>query len=331
VITSVLYRQGVRTDEPVDPSAAGEAAEGDGVLVWLDVEDPSDDELSMLAKEFHLHPLVIEDARHRRQRPKVELFEGYVFVVLQAAGPDAQTVVTGDDFQGSEIHAFAGDGFLVTMRYAPAFEMAPVLERWESQPERLCLGAGYALYTLIDVIVDRFLSTVEGFEDMADQLEDDVFAPESVAGETGNVRERLFRLKRETVRMRRWVSPLREGIELIFGRPELMKPELEPYYRDVVDHVIRCDELLDNVRDLFTSLQEIRIGQAANRMNEVMKSLTAWATIVLVPTLLAGIWGMNFRHMPELEWRYGYLVALGTIVGSAIGLFIWFKWKKRWL
>jgi magnesium transporter len=331
VISSVVYRDGVRTDESIDPRDAGELAAGGNVLVWLDVEDPSEDELGLLAREFHLHPLVIEDARHRRQRPKVELFEGYVFVVLQAVGADGASVAGGEDLEGSEVHVFAGRGFFVTLRYRPALHMAPVVERWESQPERLCLGAGYALYTLIDVVVDRFLTTVEGFEEMTDQVEDDVFGPQDVGNVQEDIRERLFRLKRETVRMRRWVSPLREGIELVFGRPELMKPELEPYYRDVVDHVIRCDELLDNVRDLFTSLQEIRIGQAANRMNEVMKSLSAWATIVLVPTLLAGIWGMNFRHMPELEWRYGYLVALATIVGSAIGLFIWFKWKKRWL
>jgi magnesium transporter len=119
--------------------------------------------------------------------------------------------------------------------------------------------------------------------------------------------------------------------EFVIGRKELSGDELAPYYRDVVDHVIRADELLDNVRDLLTSLQELRVAQAANRVNEVMKSLTAWATILLVPTLFAGIWGMNFRHMPELEWRCGYAFAVGTIVASALGLYAWFKWKKRWL
>jgi magnesium transporter len=331
MIRGVLYRDGVRADERVDPREGGDLARGDGVF-WLDVEDPSDDDLAVLAGAFDLHPLVIENARDRRQRPKVELFTKYVFVVLHAASSsDRAAAVDPAALEDREIHLFAGQGFLVTLRFSPLFAMDQAVTRWEGQPERLAGGAGFALYVVLDEVVDRYLATIESFEDTADRLEDDVFGPDDAQGERVDVRERLFHLKRESVRMRRFVSPLREGVELLFDRRELMTTELEPYYRDPVDHVIRCAELLDNVRHLATSLQEIRIAQAANRMNEVMKSLTAWATIVLVPTLLSGIWGMNFRHMPELDWKYGYLVALGSIIGSAVALFAWFKWKKRWL
>jgi magnesium transporter len=330
MISATLYRDGERTTEAVEARGAAAIASQDGAFVWLDVADPDEDDLRQLGEEFGLHPLVIEDARHRRQRPKIELFPGYVFVVLRAArwvGSETNAAQLAE----SEIHAFAAEGYLVTLRFSPPFEMDETVERWESQPRFLAHGAGYALYVLIDEVVDRYLTAVEAFEDLADDLEDDVFAKGDGQGEDPVIRERVFSLKRETVRLRRFVSPLREGIELVLDRPELATVELEPYFRDVVDHVIRTDELLDNVRDLLTSLQELRVAQAANRMNEVMKSLTAWATILLVPTLLAGIWGMNFRHMPELEWRYGYLVAIGTIFGSAFGLYAWFRWKKRWL
>lgn len=330
MIEAVVYRDGQRTDETVGPGRFSATAGQPGVFLWLDVDEPTEDDLHTLAEEFSLHPLVVEDARHRRQRPKVEMFHAYTFIVLRAARLQHDPGNPAD-LEESEIHALAGTGFLATLRFSPAFDMAPAVARWESQPSMLALGPGYATYSLIDQVVDRYLTAVEAFEDLADDLEDDVFAKEDGQGEDPGIRERLFQLKRQTVRLRRFVSPLREGIELLLDRRELAPAPVEPYFRDVVDHVIRVDELLDNVRDLMTSLQELRVAQAANRMNEVMKSLTAWATILLVPTLLAGIWGMNFRHMPELEWRYGYLVAIGTILGAAFGLYAWFKWKKRWL
>jgi magnesium transporter len=235
------------------------------------------------------------------------------------------------ELRETEIHVFAGDGFLVTLRFSPCFDMEQTVRRWEGQPELLTKGAGFPLYVLFDEVVDGYLSAIERFEEMVDDLEDDIFAKEDGQGESPEIRERLFHLKRETVRLRRFVSPLREGIEFVIGRQELAGDELAPYYRDVVDHVIRADELLDNVRDLLTSLQELRVAQAANRVNEVMKSLTGWATILLVPTLFAGIWGMNFDNMPELQWRFGYAFAVFTILASALGLYAWFKWKKRWL
>jgi magnesium transporter len=329
MVGGVVYRAGVRTGETVPIAGVATLATQPGTFIWIDAEDPDDDTIQALADEFGLHPLVVEDARHRRQRPKVELFSDYVFVVLRAAALDDGDRSTVADLRETEIHVFAGAGFLVSLRFSPCFELTTTVGRWESQPK--LVGPGYALYVLIDEVVDRYFSAVERFEDMADDLEDDIFSKEDGQGESPEIRERLFHLKRETVRLRRFVSPLREGIELILDRNELVPSDLGPYYRDVVDHVIRVDELLDNVRELLTSLQELRVGQSANRVNEVMKSLTAWATILLVPTLFAGIWGMNFEHMPELGWQFGYPLAVGTILASALGLYAWFKWKKRWL
>ena len=325
----VVYRDGVRTADTVPIEGVAALAKEPGTFIWIDAQDPDEATIRALAAEFRLHPLVVEDARHRRQRPKVELFTDYLFVVLRAAAIDDGDRTSMPDLREAEIHVFVGVGFLVTLRFSPCFDMDQVVGRWDGQPE--LLDPGFALYVLIDEVVDRYFSTVERFEEMVDDLEDDVFAREDGQLESREIRERLFHLKRETVRLRRFVSPLREGIELILGRRELVSEDLAPYYRDVVDHVIRVDELLDNVRDLLTSLQELRVAQAANRVNEVMKSLTAWATILLVPTLFAGIWGMNFRHMPELHWRFGYAFAVGTILASAFGLYAWFRWKKKWL
>lgn len=330
MIETVLYEDGVRSDEPVQMDALASVAVSGRGLLWADVVDPSDEDLALLARGFDLHPLVLEDARHRRQRAKIEPFPGYVHVVLRTAQLDGDLADPAELIE-SEIHAFVGPGSFLTLRFSPVFDIDDAAKRWEGQPSMLREGSGFALYVLVDHVVDQFLSAVERFEELTDALEDDVFVGPDGGAEDPSIRERLFTLKRDAVRIRRFVSPLREGIDLVIERPELASAPLVPYFRDVRDHVIRTSELLDNVRDLLTSLQELRVAQIANRTNEVMKSLTAWATILLVPTLFAGVWGMNFRRMPELGWRYGYLFAIGTIVGSAFGLYAWFRWKKRWL
>lgn len=324
VIAGQLYRNGRRTTEPVDASRIEGSTAADDTFVWLDATDPSDDDLAMLAEALGLHPLTLEDVRHGRQRPKVELFKDYAFVVLRPLA------LTADGLSESEIHALVGKRYLVTLRTGTPYPMEESVRRWERQPELLTLGGGFAVYVLVDEVVDDYLTMVEAFEDRADALEDDIFDDEDRPDDR-ELQERLFRLKRETIRLRRVAMPLRQGVDLLQEEPEFSPPAVVPYLRDLMDHVIRVVELADNVRDLLTSLLEVRIAQAANRMNEVMKSLTAWATILLVPTLLAGVWGMNFKHMPELNLRYGYLIALGSILASALGLFAWFKWKKRWL
>jgi magnesium transporter len=189
--------------------------------------------------------------------------------------------------------------------------------------------AGFAIYALLDEVVDGYLTAVEALEDEADDLEDLVFERDA-EGDAETLQQRLFRLKRDTVVLRRSAMPLRQGIDLIQEDATIATAALAPYFRDVMDHVIRVVELADNVRDLLTSLLEVRVAQAANRLNEAMKSMTAWAGIVLVPTLIAGIYGMNFDHMPELSWQLGYPMAIGVMAGSAIALYVYFK-KRGWL
>jgi magnesium transporter len=186
------------------------------------------------------------------------------------------------------------------------------------------------VYVLIDEVVDGYLSIIEAFEDRADDLEDDVFS--EGAAEDGGIalQERIFLLKREVVRLRRFAAPLRQALDLLQEDPKLAGSSLAPYYRDVTEHVIRVTELADNIRDLLTSLLEVRVSQVANRSNEIMKKLSAWAGIILVPTLIAGIYGMNFEGMPELRWALGYPAALGTMLFSGGILYVMFK-RRGWL
>ncbi len=299
-------------------------------FVWIDVTDPQADEVDALGAIFSLHPLTIEDAHHRHQRPKVELFEGYAFVVVHPLamrdGPD------GGELMDQELHAFVGPRYIATIRYgAEPFSLKSVEHRWLGQPEMLAgEGGGFATYVLVDEVVDGYLSIIEAFEDRADDLEDDIFEEPVTEDEGSELQERIFRLKREVVRLRRFAAPLRQSLDMIQEEPKIAGSKLQPYYRDVSEHVLRVTELADNIRDLLTSLLEVRVSQVANRMNDIMKKLSAWAGIILVPTLIAGIYGMNFSNMPELGWSVGYPAALATMLLAGGVLYVVFK-RKGWL
>jgi magnesium transporter len=324
------FRDGTPVDEHLTLGDAERLIEDERCFVWIDVTEPQPEEIDALGAIFSLHPLTIEDAHHRHQRPKVELFEGYAFVVVHPLA--LRDGADGGDLLDQELHAFVGRRYVATLRYgAEPFPMKNVEHRWLGQSEMLAgEGGGFATYVLIDEVVDGYLSIVEAFEDQADDLEDDVFG-EPVAEEEGSeLQERIFRLKREVVRLRRFAAPLRQSLDMIQEEPRLAGSKLQPYYRDVTEHVIRVTELADNIRDLLTSLLEVRVSQVANRMNDIMKKLSAWAGIILVPTLIAGIYGMNFSNMPELRWVVGYPAALATMLLSAGILYVVFK-RKGWL
>ena len=328
MITCKVFVDGKASDERVDPADVSEVLARDDAFLWLDSMDPTDEDLAVLQKAFDLHPLTIEDVKQRHQRPKVEIFKEYAFVVLRPIE------LTAEDMIEKELHAFVGRKFIVTLRPSPACDMTEITSRWERQPELFSEGGGYAIYVLIDEVVDDYLSAVERFEDNVDELEDEVFAEEDegVHGATDghDVQQHIFQLKREVVRLRRFAMPVRQGLDLIQERPEIATGTLGPYFRDVMDHVIRVVELADNIRDLLTSLLEVRVAQAANRLNDIMKRVTSWGAVILVPTMVAGIYGMNFSFMPELGWRYGYPLALVLMFGTAAGVW-WFFRRKDWL
>ncbi|MFN8232069.1 MAG: magnesium and cobalt transport protein CorA [Actinomycetota bacterium] len=326
MISGRAYRRGSLDPDPVEPSAAATFA-GDGEWCWFDVVDPTTADLQTLQRELGLHPLAAEDARHRQQRPKVELFDDHAFVVLRPL-----TVTSSGDIAETEVHAFVSATWIVTLRFTPAFDLEPVVHRWEASGGTVAGGStGYALYVLVDEVADGYLSVVERLEDRADDLEDLVFGREAISGdEQRALQTRILRLRRDVVRLRRFAMPLRQALDLVHEEPWLVGGELLPYYRDVSEHLLRSVELADNVRESLTTILEVRTAQAANQLNETTKRLTAWAGIVLVPTLIAGIYGMNFDHMPELGWQVGYPLALGLMVGSAVLLYVVFK-RNDWL
>jgi magnesium transporter len=323
--TGRCYRGGTLTDEHVDPSAVAQILADPSCVLWLDIADPTDADFVFLAREFGVHELAIEDMHHRHQRPKVDVFPDHYFVVTRPLLQDEDGAV-----RESELHAIAGDRYLVTLRFSPAFDLRETLARWDRQPELVADGTAFMLYVVVDEIVDGYLDMVEAFEERADELEDQVFDERPADDDRRQVQQELFRLKRDVVTFRREVMPLRRALDFFQEQPSYVTPGLLPYYRDVSDHVVRSVELADNIRDLLTSLLEVRVAQVANHLNEVMKKLTSWAAIILIPTLIAGVYGMNFRHMPELSWTMGYPIAIGSMLAASGALYLVFK-RRSWL
>jgi magnesium transporter len=323
VITSRIYRDGALQEEvPYDPADVEACRAAGDRRIWIDVVDPTDEEHALLQRTLGLHELSVEDNRRWGQRSKVEFYPDYVFLVVHGIRLDQDGQLVD-----SELHTFAGERFyLLTIRRAPLFEFRTTLERMNRSSPLASEGIGWQMYLLLDEIVDGYLDVVEFLEDRADEVEDDVFAEEEAEG----LQERIFRTKRQVVEFRRAVAPLREVVDLLDERGDLVTPALVPYFRDVLDHVIRSLEMIDNIRELLTGALEARMAQASNRLNVVMKQLSGWAAIILIPTLIAGIYGMNFRHMPELDWRFGYPFALGLMAVSAFVLYRMFK-KRDWL
>jgi magnesium transporter len=328
VITCRVFRDGaLKREIPFDPRAI-EDARRDDHRVWVDAIDPTDDELTELQKTFDLHDLAVEDSRRWGQRAKIDFYPQHLFLVAHGITMDER-----DEILDREVHLFAGGGyFVVTVRREPLFDFGKTGERFESAPDLSKEGIGFLLYLILDEIVDGYLDTIESFEDQSDDVEDAVALDEDdPKGErTRRLAQTIFRLRQQVVRFRRLTSPLREVVDLLLETPTVVTQPLVPYFRDVLDHVIRSMELNDNVRDLLTSARELQLAQVSNRLNVVMKKLTAWAAIILIPTLIAGIYGMNFTHMPELDWSFGYPLALGVMAGSAGLLYRTFR-KRDWL
>lgn len=323
MITCRVYQDGSLQEEmPYDRPMIERAREAGDHRVWLDVIDPTDAELSELQSEFGLHELSIEDSRRWGQRSKVEFYPDYLFLTAHGL-----TIDDRDELVDSEVHLFAGRGFyLITIRREPLFTFESAVQRLGRDQTLMGDGIGFLLYLLTDEIVDGYLDAVERLEDLSDDLEDRVFSEDGDV----DVQEDIFKLKRKVVKFRRLAIPMREVVDLMQEFPGLVTPELVPYFRDVQDHVIRSIEFIDNIRDLLTSALESQLAQVSNRLNVVMKQLSAWAGIILVPTLIAGIYGMNFRNMPELGWQVGYPLAIGLMVAAA-GLLYRLSKKREWL
>lgn len=295
----------------------------DDQFVWLGLYDPNQAMLRRVQEQFGLHDLAIEDAYNAHQRPKVELYQDSLFVVLRTAHLNPST----HDLEFGETHVFVGRNFIVTVRHGSLQSHVGVRQRCESTPHVLAKGPGYVLYSLMDFVVDQYLPIVQ-------QLEEDVQALEEVVlGDPSNTdaTAQTYRLKREALALRRAVSPLVEVCNRLmrFDLP-LIPEDTRPYFRDVYDHVLRLNEAIDAQRELLTTALEAHLSLMSVAQNEHMKRITAWAAMIAVPTMIAGIYGMNFSHMPELAWEYGYYLSLSVMVLACVGLYVGFR-RSGWL
>lgn len=292
-----------------------------GNLVWVDVSDPTSQDFDDLAREFGFHPLAIEDCRHRHQRPKVEEYQGYYFMVLYHASFDSE-----HQLELRELNIFLGPNYLVTVHSEP-IEAVSVAERlwreWSDLAER---GTGLLAYLLIDAIVDDYMPLLDTISDRLDEIEDQIFEdlqPESL--------QEIFLIKKQLLFLRRAVTPLRDVFNTLLRREQqVFSRETAVYFQDVFDHLIRVADTIDTLRDLLGSTMDAYLSISGNRMNMVMKRLTAISTLLMSVTLIAGIYGMNFTYMPELALRYGYVGALAAMLVTALALYLYFRHIK-WL
>ena len=291
-------------------------------VVWADVSDPTSEDFLELAEEFGFHALSIEDCRNAHQRPKVEEYPGYYFIVLY----EAELVGPHDHLELRELNIFLGANYLVTVHSRPIRAIETASRLWHEWTDRAEQGAGLLAYLLMDAIVDDYLPLLDLVSERMDDLEDQIFGdfqPASI--------EEIFRIKKQLLHLRRSITPLRDVFNTMLRREQpIFAREIYVYFQDVFDHIIRVADTIDTLRDMLSSTMDAYLSVQGNRMNIIMKRLTSIATILMSVTLIAGIYGMNFDRMPELGWKYGYVFALGWMFVIGVGLYIYFK-KRDWL
>lgn len=294
-------------------------ADGDERLLWVDVANPDDADLSCLQAEFSLHPLAMEDVRNRQQRPKLEHYPTHAFLVAYSADLE-------------EVDFFIGPNWLVSVRESdrdrPAWPVDEPRARFErSAPDPPT--AGYLLYVLLDVLVDGYFQRTEKAEDDLEDLEEAIFSEQ--LAEENRMQQQLFGQRRQLMLFRRAVVPLREVVaSLLRGEVKWIDEHTTTYLQDVYDHILRAVDQVDAQRELLGNAVDAHLAIISNRMNFVMKKMTSWGAILLGSTLVAGIYGMNFDNMPELHWRVGYPYALGLMVVVTLVLYQYFR-RKDWL
>ena len=323
IVDCAHYRGGERQQrDPLEIETAAEIAAGatDGEFVWLGLRDPTEDELNRAQAAFDLNPLAVEDARHAHQRPKMEDYDGSVFVVLRPA----RYVDEAESVEFGEIHLFLARHYVIAVRRGEASDLKGARQRVE-QSDLLEHGVGAVMWAVLDKVVDDYLPVVEGIENDIQEVEQDIFARGT------DSTQRIYFLKREVIEFHRAVSPLLPNLEALErGAYPQIGDELPRYFRDVADHARRIDEQVTSQRELLTSILEANLALLSVKQNEVVRSISAWAAIIAVPTFLASIWGMNFEYMPELDERWGYPLALAIMVVAAAALYRLFR-RIQWL
>lgn len=322
VVACVAYAEGRRVGDVLIPDIS-EVLKQPGQFVWIGLHDPSLELLQQIQKEFGLHDLAVEDAQAAHQRPKLEQYGDSIFVVLRPAilAPDQQRVELG------ETHLFVGPRYVVSIRHGATPSYTAVRARGESTPALLAKGPGFVLYAVMDFIVDQYFPVLDMLGDQLESLEEEIFGEDF----DRKTVERIYALKRSLVELKRAVSPLVDVCNRLmrFDLP-IIPEDTRAYFRDVYDHAIRINEQVDTLRELLTGALEAHLSLTAVNQNDAMKKLAGWAAILGLPTMVAGIYGMNFKFMPELEWHYGYPGVLAGMAAACVYLYYRFK-RSGWL
>lgn len=320
LINCVVYKNG-RREADIDVDDIDHWLTEPECFVWVALRDATDDELRQMQQEFGLHELAVEDARNGHQRPKIEEYGQTLFVVMKL--PELR----GGELHVGEVAIFVGRNFVLSVRNHSQQGFLGVRERCEREPGHLQQGAGFVLYALMDAVVDRYFPILDALETELEQIEAHIF-------ERGAARRNiqgLYALKHRATELRHVVAPLLEVAGKLHGGrvPEVCARSQE-YFRDVHDHLARINTAIEGIRDTIATAIQVNLSMVTIEESDITKRLAAWAAIFGVSTALAGIWGMNFEHMPELKWAFGYPMALAAIVGSA-GVLFWRFRRAGWL
>jgi magnesium transporter len=322
IIDCGLYRRGRRDERQMSLAEAYELAADEESFVWVGLHDPSAEEFEDVRQRFHLHELAVEDAIKAHQRPKLEVYDDSLFAVLKPAryDDDLEQIAFG------EIMLFIGQRFVVSVRHGELSPLSAVRGRLEANPKLLRHGPVAVLYAVLDRVVDDYLPIVRDVDRDVQEVEQQVFSADG-----GNPAERIYRLKRQVLNFHQATAGLIEPLDMLTrNRVPLDTGRLAKYLRDVADHARRVDQAVDAHRDLLTSVLQANLAQVGVRQNEDMRRISAWVAIAAVPTMIAGIYGMNFEYMPEIDWRWGYPVVMVVMAVICFALFRAFR-RSGWL
>jgi len=321
IINCAAYADGRRVAN-VELKNAGDILKQTDGFVWIGLHEPKEETLQLVQQEFGLHDLAIEDAHRAHQRPKVEIYGNSVFIVLRTAQINKEHHI-----EFGETHFFLGNNFIVTVRHGSSISYADVRARCENTPHLLGKGQGFALYAVMDSIVDQYFPVVNVLEEDLEKVEHKIFK-EKPSRETT---EYIYHLKHELLEVKRAVFPLVEICNRLMRFDfNYITEDTRPYFRDIYDHAMRINEMVDNSRELLNTALEANFSLISISQSEVSKKFAGWAAIIGVPTMVAGIYGMNFNDMPELHWHYGYPVVLAVTITLCVVLYLLFR-RSGWL
>ncbi|MEV7887568.1 magnesium and cobalt transport protein CorA [Streptomyces sp. NPDC002817] len=335
VVDCAVYRDGARVQMPkaLTPHEAMRQVRRDGGFVWIGLHEPTEAEFSGIASEFGLHPLAVEDAVQAHQRPKLERYDDSLFTVFKTIHyvEHDELTASSEIVETGEVMCFTGRDFFITVRHGGQGSLRALRHRLQDDPELLAKGPSAVLHAIADHVVDGYIAVADAVQDDIDEVETEVFSPGRKGSPRGTDAGRIYQLKREVLEFKRAVSPLLRPMQLLSERPmRLIDPDIQKYFRDVADHLARVQEQVIGFDELLNSILQANLAQASVAQNEDMRKITSWAAIIAVPTMVCGVYGMNFEHMPELHWRYGYPVMMMITGVICLGIHRTLK-RNGWL